>query len=69
MHREGAVNNGCEGMRRPSSRGLGSRALLKRGGGSGTQKVVYQKWPDQIFLIVSLVLSHDGPFGREGGSL
>ena len=37
------------------------------GGGSGTQKFVYQKWPDQIFPFVNFVFSHDGHFGLEGG--
>ena len=36
------------------------------GGGFGTQKFVYQKWPDQIFPIVNFIFSHDGPFGRGG---
>ena len=29
------------------------------GGGSGTQKFVYQKWADQIFPTVHFVVSHD----------
>ena len=37
------------------------------GGGSGTQKFVHQKWPDQIFPIVCFVLSHDDHFGFWGG--
>ena len=32
-------------------------------GGSGTQKFVYQRWPDKIFPIVNFVSSHHGPFG------
>ena len=36
-------------------------------GRSGTQKFVYQKWPDQIFPIVNFVFSRDGHFGLEGG--
>ena len=36
-------------------------------GRSGTQKFVYQKWPDQIFPVVNFVFSHDGVFGLEGG--
>ena len=34
----------------------------KRGGGSGNQKFVYQKWPDQNFAF-----SHYGHFGLGGG--
>ena len=47
--------------------------LLSRGGEGGrgfwTQNLVYQKWPDQIFPVVSFVFSHDGHFGlgRGGG--
>ena len=37
------------------------------GGGSETQKFVYQKWPNKIFLMVNFVLSSDGHFGLEGG--
>ena len=37
------------------------------GGGSGTQKCVYQQWPDQMFPMVNFVFSHDGHFGLEGG--
>ena len=37
------------------------------GGGSGTQKFVYQKWPDQNFPIVNFRFSHDGHFGLGGG--
>ena len=37
------------------------------GGGSGTQQFVYQKWPDQIFPIVNVSFSHEGPFGLGGG--
>ena len=28
---------------------------------------MYQKWPDQIFPIVNVVVSHDGHFGLGGG--
>ena len=35
----------------------------RRGGGSGTQKFVHQKWPNQILLIIYFVFPHDG---REG---
>ena len=50
-------------------RGAGREVLEggERGGGSGTQNFVYQKWPDQIFPMVSFVVSHDGHFGLEGG--
>ena len=43
--------------------------LVLRGGGSGTKKYVYHKWPDQISPIANFVFSHDGPFGmgRGGG--
>ena len=44
--------------------------VLEKGGGGwggdGTQKFVYQKWPNQIFPIVNFVLSHDGHFGLGG---
>ena len=48
----------------------GGRELLEGeegGGGSGTQKFVYQKWPDQIFPMVNFVVSHDGHFGLGPG--
>ena len=47
-------------------RGWG-REVLGGWGGSGTQKFVYRKWPDQIFPMVNFVFSHDGPFGWGGG--
>ena len=37
------------------------------GGGSGTQKFVHQKWPNQIFPMVNFRFSRDGPFGLGGG--
>ena len=37
------------------------------GGGSATQKCVYQKCPDQIFPTVNFAVSHDGPLGLGGG--
>ena len=40
---------------------------MEGGRGAETQKFVYQKWPDQIFPIVNLVVSHDGHFGLQGG--
>ena len=39
------------------------------GGGSGTQKFVYQNWPDQIVPLVDFVFSHDGRFGLGGGGV
>ena len=39
----------------------------EKGGGSGTQNFVDQKWPDNIFQIVNFVLSHDGHFVVWGG--
>ena len=46
------------------------REVSERGGqgGDGTQKLVYQKWPAQIFPIVKFVFSHCGHFGRAGGT-
>ena len=45
------------------------------GGGSGTQKILYQKWPDQIFPFVNVVLPttvtlvcSGGVQGGEGGA-
>ena len=45
---------------------------IRRGGGgagSGSQKFVYQKWPDNVFPVVNCVFSHDffTHFGRGGG--
>ena len=42
---------------------LNRAALDGRGGEVGTQKVVYQKWPNQVFPGVNLVLSHDDHWG------
>ena len=36
------------------------------GGGVGSQKLVYHKWPDQIFPTANLAFSDDGPFGLGG---
>ena len=47
------------------ARGQGS--TRRGGGGDGTQKFVYQEWPDQTFPIVNVVFSRDGHFGLEGG--
>ena len=41
--------------------------LDEGGGGSGTQKFVYQKWPNQIFPIVNFGFSYNGHFGLGGG--
>ena len=51
--------------------GKGGGGLLSGGGGrgSGTQKFVYHKWPDQIFPTVNFVFSRDGHFGLAGGGL
>ena len=38
-------------------------ARLFLGGGSGTQKFAYQKWPKRVF-----VFSHNGHFRLEGGA-
>ena len=38
----------------------------KGGGGSGTQKFMYQKWPCQIFPLVNFVFSHNGCLGLGG---
>ena len=62
--RSGPRGRGCEG-------GPGGpqvpRGSVRRGlWGSGAQKFVYQKWPDQIFPMATFV-SHDGPFGLGGG--
>ena len=43
------------------------RDVLERGGGSGTQNFVYQKWPNQLFPTVNFGFSHEGPFGLGGG--
>ena len=48
--------------------GGGIRSGGGGGGGSGTQKCVYQKWPDRTFPTVNFAFSHDGHFGLgEGG--
>ena len=39
----------------------------REGGGSGKQKFVNQKWPDQIFRMINFVFSHNGHFGPERG--
>ena len=41
--------------------------LEERGGLSGTQKFVHQKWPNQIFALVNFVFPHCGHYGLEGG--
>ena len=35
---------------------------------SRTKKLVYPKWPDQIFPVGKFVFSHEGHFGMEDGS-
>ena len=49
--------------------GGGSRGVIEggKGGGSGTQKFVYKKWPDKIFPMVNFVFAHDSHFGLGGG--
>ena len=47
----------------------GGGGVLRGEGGQGTQKIVYQKWPDQIFPVVNFVFSHDGHFGLGGGGV
>ena len=39
----------------------------ERGGGSGTQRRVYQNWPDQIFPMGNVGFSHFGHLGLGGG--
>ena len=46
---------------------VGQGSIRGGGGGSGTQKFVYQKPSDQIFPFVNFVFPHDGHFGRGGG--
>ena len=36
--------------------------------GSGTQKFVYQRWPNQICPTVNFIFSHDAHFGLGGSS-
>ena len=38
----------------------------ERGGGSVTQKMLYQKWPDQISPVGNFGVSHCGDFGHGG---
>ena len=47
--------------------GNGIHGSMRRGGGSGTQHFVYQKWPDKIIPTVNFVFSHDGHFGLDPG--
>ena len=65
----------------PAHTGLGTQApppppegsiTVGGGGGPGTQKCVYQNWPNQIFPTVNSGLSHEDPFGgggRGGGGI
>ena len=41
--------------------------MRKGGGGSGTQKVVYQKWPDKTFPIVNFPTMVTLVWGVQGG--
>ena len=58
-----AFHTDCQGMRATitlvdQEAPPGSHKKRGGGGGSGTQQFVYQKWPDQIFPIVNLAVSH-----------
>ena len=48
-------------------KGAGAGLCLTGGGGSGTQKFVYQKSPDKILPVANFVFPHDGNFGLGGG--
>ena len=68
-HGYDALTSGCH----PSFWGGGGGANIRKeegggGRGSGTQKFVYQKWPNQIFPFVNFVFPHDGHFGLGGGA-
>ena len=41
----------------------GRDVLEERSGGTGSQKCVYQRRPDQIFPMTKFGFSHDGHFG------
>ena len=61
---------GCGGRRGAKGGGSGRSPFEWVGGlvgGFGTQKFVFQKWPDQIFPFVNLVFCRDGHFGLGGG--
>ena len=47
---------------------LGGMGGVFWGGGFGIQKVVYQKWPNQIFPVVNFIFFRDGRLGfsRDG---
>ena len=51
-----------------SAKEVRTRLTLEEGGGVGvgTQKFVYQKWPDQVSPTANFVVSHDGHFGLRG---
>ena len=53
----------------PTKHTVRSRPELEGGvgGGSGTQKSVYQKWPEQIFPIVNFAFSRHDHFGLGSG--
>ena len=57
--------NACE-LSSTESLGSPQGSIRKGGGGAGTQKFVYQQWPDEIFPTANFVLSHDGHFWRGG---
>ena len=44
----------------------GSIRRQEGGGGSGTQKFVYQKWPNKIFLMINSIAYQQGTSKREG---
>ena len=60
LAREWGPGVGLPGLRSVLQDGAG-------GGGSGAQKFVYQKWPDQIVPFANFIFPHDGHFGLGGG--
>ena len=61
-------NNAKNAFAFPLGRGMYRQILEERGGGSGTQKFVYLKWPDKTFPVVNFVSPHFGHFGLGGSS-
>ena len=58
----------CSHLQLAAPAGRWPLAALPLGGrGSGGQKFVYDKGPNQIFPTVNFVVSHGGPFGLGGG--
>ena len=51
------------------TQGCSTRKEGGGGAGGGTQKFVYQKWPDQIVPMVNFLFSHNGHFGFGGGGV